>query len=248
VRIAALYDIHGNLPALEAVLDEVRGTKVDRIVVGGDLFPGPMAHHTLARLLDGPTHVDFIYGNGDVALVQHLSGQIPSLLPESSRPIIKWNADHLDADQCRLVVSWPMTLRLTIPPLGEVLFCHATPRNENEIFTRTTAEGRLTPIFDSTNAAVVVCGHTHMPFDRIVGKTRVVNAGSVGMPFGRTGADWLLLGPDVELRHTSYDLDAAVDRIRRSGYPQADEFATKYVLQPPSETEMLTLYAKHELT
>ena len=99
-----------------------------------------------------------------------------------------------------------------------MFFCHATPRNENECFTRLTPEDRLTPLFDPLNVAVAVCGHTHMQFDRMVGKTRVVNAGSVGMPFGEPGADWLLLGPDVQLRHTSYDLADAAARIRRTEY------------------------------
>ena len=96
-----------------------------------------------------------------------------------------------------------MTLRM--PHLGSVLFCHATPRDDNEIFTSRTAETILLPIFDAANADVVVCGHTHMQFDRMVGKTPVVNAGSIGMPFGTPGAHWLLLGPEIELRHTNYD-------------------------------------------
>jgi diadenosine tetraphosphatase ApaH/serine/threonine PP2A family protein phosphatase len=95
-----------------------------------------------------------------------------------------------------------MALHVKIPELGEVLFCHATPRNENECFTRLTPEHRLRSVFEALNVPVVVCGHTHMQFDQMIGRTRVVNAGSVGMPFGEPGADWLLLGPDVELRHT----------------------------------------------
>jgi hypothetical protein len=94
---------------------------------------------------------------------------------------------------------------------------------------------------------MVVCGHTHMQFDRMVGSTRVVNAGSVGMPFGEPGADWLLLGPRVDLRHTSYDLGRAAERIRRTEYPQAEEFASQYVLKPPSEQQMLEVFAQAEL-
>jgi diadenosine tetraphosphatase ApaH/serine/threonine PP2A family protein phosphatase len=138
------------------------------------------------------------------------------------------------------------TLRLEIPGLGEVLFCHATPRNENECFTRLTPEDRLVPIFEGVNAPVVVCGHTHMQFDRLIGRTRVVNAGSVGMPFGEPGADWLLLGPGVQLRHTPYDLTKAAARIRATDNPQAEDFATRYVLQPPSEREMLEVFTNTE--
>ena len=94
---------------------------------------------------------------------------------------------------------------------------------------------------------MVVCGRTHMQFDRTIGRTRVVNAGSVGMPFGKPGAYWLLLGPDVELRHTRYDLAKAAKRIRATSYPQAQEFADHNVLQPPSEKEMLGALSKAEL-
>jgi predicted phosphodiesterase len=248
VRIAVLNDIHGNLPALEAVLDQVGRAGVDRIVVGGDVFPGPMPHLVLRRLRDINVPVDFIYGNGEIAMLEQIAGTVPKLVPESYRPMVRWNADQLDDAERSALAAWPMTLRLNVPPLGDVLFCHATPRNENEIFTERTAEDRLAPIFDATNAALVVCGHTHMPFDRRVSRTRVVNTGSVGMPFGPAGADWLILGPDVDLRHTDYDLDAAADSIRRSGYPGADEFAEKYVLHPPTAAEILQIYGKHELT
>jgi predicted phosphodiesterase len=247
VRVAVLNDIHGNLPALEAVLVEVSQAGVDRIVIGGDVLPGPMPHLVLERLESARIPVDYIFGNGEIAVLEQLAGKIPALVPEVHRPIIRWSADQLGAAQRDSLARWPMTLRLNVPTLGDVLFCHATPRNENEIFTSVTAEALLIPIFEPTHAAVVVCGHTHMQFDRRVGNTRVVNAGSVGMPFGPAGADWLLLGADVELRHTSYDLDAAADRIRRSGYPAAEEFATKYVLNPPSTADMVALFATHEL-
>lgn len=137
---------------------------------------------------------------------------------------------------------------MSVIGLGDVLFCHATPRDPNEIFTRLTPESKLLPIFENLNASVVVCGHTHMQFDRMIGSVRVVNAGSVGMPFGRPGADWLVLtGPKIEMRHTDYDLASAVERIRRSGYPLAEEFAATNILQPPSESSMVELFSRAEL-
>ena len=141
--------------------------------------------------------------------------------------------------------TWPRTVMATIEGIGEVLFCHGTPRDENEIFTRLTAESAALPAFSDVRGNLVVCGHTHMQFDRIIGNKRVVNAGSVGMPFGRPSAYWLLLGPDIELRCTDYDLVLAADRVRRTSYPQAEEFAAKYILTPPSEEEMLTVFTQH---
>jgi len=115
------------------------------------------------------------------------------------------------------------------------------------VFTRLTPEDRLLPVFKGLNVPVVICGHTHMQFDRMIGKIRVVNAGSVGMPYGEPGAYWLLLGPTVQLRHTPYDLTRAAERIRDTSYPQAQEFAAHDLLQPRSEREILQLFAKAEL-
>ncbi len=227
------------------MLEEIRRLEVDQIIVGGDVLPGPMPREALTCLLELDIPTRFIYGNGEVAVLQQIAGKDPLAVPEQHRPAIRWTARQLDSEQERLLRTWPQTMRAEISGLGEVLFCHATPRNENECFTRLTAEDRLLPIFAGLNVAVVVCGHTHMQFDRMVGTVRVVNAGSVGMPFGRPGADWLLLGPDVEHRHTDYDLAAAAERVRGTAYPQAADFAAN-LLQPPAEAQMLELFARAE--
>ena len=247
MRIAALYDIHANLPALEAALEDVRRAQVDQIVIGGDVLPGPMPRETLACLMDMDFPVQYIYGNGEIAVLETLAGKEPIQVPEPYRPIIRWNAQQLGPEHQRLMRDWAKTLRLDIPGIGNVLFCHATPRNESECFTRLTPEDHLLPMFEEIDAALVVCGHTHMQFDRMVGKVRVVNAGSIGMPFGEPGADWLLLGPDIQLQHTSYNLADAAERIRATNYPQSNEFAARNVLQPPSEKEMLEVFARAEL-
>lgn len=247
MRVAAIYDIHGNLPALEAVLRDVRQAEVDHVVVGGDVVPGPMPRETLTSLLELNVPLEFIQGNGEVAVLEQMAGRDPATVPERYRPLVSWTAQQLHPEYGRLLTGWPKTLRIQIPGLGEVLFCHATPRNEDECFTRFTPEERLLPVFDGLDVSVVVCGHTHMQFDRMIGRIRVVNAGSVGMPFGEPGADWLLLGPDVRFRHTSYDLAKAAQRIRDTDYPQAQDFAARNVLQPPSEEEMLEAFTRVEL-
>jgi putative phosphoesterase len=246
-RIAAIYDIHGNLPALEAVLADVRAEGVDEIVVGGDVVPGPMPRDCIDCLSSLDLAAHFISGNGDREVLASKRGHESAAIPEQFREVMRWNAAQLRAEDEHLLGQWPATVRLTIAGWGAVLFCHATPRNDSDIFTRTTPEDRLRPIFESAGVSLVVCGHTHMQFDRTIGKTRVVNAGSVGMPFGKPGAYWLLLGPEVELRHTRYDLERAAERIRRSGYPHAEEFASRYVLQPSAEEDMLAAYQRAEL-
>jgi len=246
MRAAALFDIHGNVPALEAVLGEVRQASVDMIVAGGDVVVGPMSREALALLLDLDIPVQFIYGNCEVAVLEQLAGRVPAAVPEQHRPVIEWTARDLVEYQ-PVLAGWPMTCRLEIEGVGDVLFCHATPRNENEGFTRLTAEERLLPVFAGVDSDLVVCGHTHMQFDRMIGKIRVVNAGSVGMPWGQPGADWLLLGPDVALRHTSYDLAEAAERIGRTSYPQIAPVLAGYMQQPPSEAHMLDAYSRVEI-
>ena len=247
MRVAAIYDIHANLPALEAVLQDIRQAEVDHVVVGGDVFPGPMPRETIACLLDLDIPVQFIQGNGDREVLARMRGTETGNVPEQFRESLRWVAQQLHPEYEQLLASWPKTLRVQIRGLGDVLFCHATPRNDTEVFTRLTPEDRLLPVFEELFVPIVVCGHTHMQFDRTVGRIRVVNAGSVGMPFGEPGAYWLLLGPDVQLRHTLYDLAKAAERIRDTKYPQAEDFAARNILQPPSEGETLEAFSRVEL-
>jgi predicted phosphodiesterase len=250
MRVAVFCDLHGNLPALEAVLADVRRAGVDRIVVGGDVLPGPMPSESLALLFGLEIPVQFIQGNGDLAALEQIGAPDPDEvrywgttsgepLPDPLRQVLIWTAEQIHPRYSDVIRSWPKTLRLRIPGLGEVLFCHGTPRSETECFTRLTPEDRLVHVFEDAGVPLVVCGHTHMQFDRMIGGVRVVNAGSLGMPFGEPGADWLLLGPDVELRHTLFDLHRAAERIRETAYPQASVFAEQFVLEPPSEDSML---------
>jgi predicted phosphodiesterase len=255
MRVAALCDIHANLPALDAVLRDVRAAGVDLIVFGGDIVPGPMMRETFARILGLDIPSQFIYGNGELGMLAQINAPNPGAvtywgttagtsLPEPLKEVVRWSARQLLPEHVRTMAGWPMTLRLAIPGLGNVLFCHATPYSETDAFTRLTPEDVLLPVFDGLGVDIVVCGHTHMQFDRTIGTTRVVNAGSVGMPFGRTGADWLLLGPDVQLRNTRYDLGEAAARVRDTAYPQAEEFAATSILSPPSESQILDLFTR----
>lgn len=242
MRVAAIYDVHGNLPALEAVLEDVHRAGVDHVVVGGDVLPGPMPRETLARLLDLEIPVQFIQGNGEREVLAQRAGRELTTVPEPFREIVRWSAEQLDPEHERVLAGWPATLRI-----GEVLFCHATPRSDTEIFTGLTPEDRLLPVFEGIDIPLVVCGHTHMQFDRTIGEVRVVNAGSVGMPYGEPGAYWLLLGPGVELRRTPYDLEKAATLIRATEYPHNVHDFAAHVRQPPSEEGILKAFARAEL-
>lgn len=247
MRVAVLYDIHGNLPALEAVIAEVRAAGVERVVIGGDVLPGPMPRECLDLVLDLGIPTDFVLGNGDRETIAARHGNMSSQIPPAFRETMIWNAAQLnDADE-KQINTWSLISTMHIAGVGEVLFCHATPRNDTEIFTSATSAEKLRPLFDPLNVAVVVCGHTHMQFDRTVGATRVVNAGSVGMPFDLPGAYWLLLDSGIELRRTDYNLANAAERVRRTAYPEAETFAANSILRPPSKQIVTDAFSKKEL-
>jgi predicted phosphodiesterase len=209
-RVAALYDIHGNLPALDAVLAEVPGDAV--IVVGGDiatgLFPGP----TLDRLRGLGERVCWLRGNADRELTQGDQGSAPDEEPAPDE-VLEWARTKLNREQIAFLYGLPESITLDVAELGRVLFVHATPRNDVDIFTERTPEENVAPCFAGVEADLVVCGHTHVQFDRQLAGLRVVNAGSVGMAYeDEPGATWLLLGPGLEFRRTTFE-------PRESDYP-----------------------------
>jgi putative phosphoesterase len=189
--IATLYDVHGNLPGLEAVLNEVPEDAL--IVVGGDVAAGPFPQETVDRLRGLGDRVKWIRGNADRELMPGEEGLAPP-------GVVDWVRSRLTPD----TVEWLGRLSPTLA-WEQVLYCHATPRNDVDIFTERTPEERLAPLFAGVEQDVVVCGHTHMQFDRTIAGKRVVNSGSVGMSYDEpTGAYWLL---DLQSRYTPYELD-----------------------------------------
>jgi putative phosphoesterase len=233
VRVAALYDIHGNLPALEAVARELAGEQVDAVVVGGDVVAGPFPEQVLALLdsLEPPVH--FIRGNADRELTAD------SNAPEPWRT---WLADRLSPLRERLD-SWPEQLMLDVDGLGQTLFCHATPRNDEEIFTDLTPDDVVAEMMAPASANVVVVGHTHMQTDRRVGETRIVNAGSIGGPYeGRPGAYWALLGPDVDHRRTEYDVADLLERIRATDFPDPESYYRESLLEPSAPADVAAFF------
>ena len=247
MKIAALYDIHGNLPALNAVVEELERIGPDVIVVGGDIVSGPMPRTTLERLRQLAGHVVALRGNADREVVAAFDGErFAANLPEEVREVTQWVAQQLEPEQRDYLAHLPEHITLAVDGLGDVLFCHATPYSDEDIFTPITPQERLRLLFGDVAQHVVVCGHTHMQFELHVDGVRVINAGSVGMPYAdRPGAYWLLLGPGgSELRRTTYDLEAAAEAVRASGYPQARDFAEENVLRVPTAEEAMAVFER----
>ena len=240
-RAAVLSDIHGVLPALEAVLAEPDFEAADCVVILGDVAAGPQPCEVIDRLLGLGDRAVWISGNADRLLVEHRRDRGASGLDG----IFAWAAEQLGAKHFDVLAALPPSLTLTIDGLGEVHFCHATPRGDEEVVLVDSRLPRWEEVFAELRAETqtVVCGHTHMPYVRLANGRLVVNPGSVGMPYGRPGAHWALLGPGVDLRQTAFDLGAAcAATIAASGYPKIAEWADYYIRARVSDGEALRTF------
>jgi putative phosphoesterase len=243
LRVAALSDIHGNLPALEAVLSEVERVGPDLIVSCGDVASGPMPAETISLLMTLPRS-RFVRGNADRGLVDAFDRKPKGRMPG---PFADWCATRITRGQRDFLESFESTVMVDdVDGIGRVLFCHGSPRSDEEIMTAETSLDRMREFMAGLDADLVVCGHTHMQFDRMVDRVRVINAGSVGMPYGEPGAYWTMLGPGVRPRRTEYDREAAAARIRAAGSPEAEQFATENVLKVPTVEEAMEFLRKAE--
>jgi len=207
VRVAALYDVHANVPALEAVLADVERERADTIVFGGDLTWGPEPSEALTIVRSLP-HARFVRGNCD-------------------REPDEWERSRLSAEDVAFLQGLPESVEL-----DAVLYCHATPRSDEEIVTPATSDEDLAEILRGVEQQAVIAGHTHMQQDRQIGTVRFVNAGSVGLPYeGELAAFWALVDDgEIELRKTSLEVDRVADAFRRSDWPRAEELLRENVL------------------
>lgn len=208
MRILALYDIHGNVEALDAVLADPHAADPDVVVVGGDVVPGRFASEALQRLRALDVETRWIRGNGE---------------REAGDPDL---------------LAWPLTVEV-----DGVLFCHATPRDDEETLTRISPPERWADALGDVAHPLVVAGHTHQQDDRTVGAVRFVNAGSVGLPYeGDPGdARWLWVEDGVPtLRATAYDAPGAGRRMLDGG--ALDESIHAALIAPVPAIEITELF------
>jgi putative phosphoesterase len=227
VRVAAISDIHANLPALQAVLADIDRERVDQIVVVGDTISGPWPVEVFDLVEARDAAV--VHGNVDREVVNR---------GERYGPLAVWCADRLGNARLETASAWPTTLELELDGLGRVLVCHSTPTSDEPIYTSLTPDADLLEIFAEVDAEVVLCGHTHIQYERRLSSgLRLVNPGSVGSPNeGRAGAYWAVLGPEVDFRRSEYDVHAAAAAIERLGAPVPDRTLSDLV-DPPTAAE-----------
>lgn len=236
--VAVLADVHGVLPALEAVLAEDDVLAADVVVLAGDIASGPLPVETLEVLQALGERVVWVRGNADRELVEMARGKFTQEPPDAVSP---WAAEQLRVDQVELLASLPTSVTI-----GAALYCHATPRDDEEMVLVDSPISRWAQVFSELPDEVrtVVCGHTHMPFARQVDRRLVVNAGSVGMPYGAPGPSWALVTPDgVQLRRSALDSVKAAERIvAESSYPGREAWVAEYLLSNYSDTEALEAF------
>jgi predicted phosphodiesterase len=240
MRIAVLCDIHGNLPALQAVLAEVERSGVDLVVFGGDVAAGPMPVETIDVLASYRGPARFVRGNADRLMVESFDG-----MAKNSEAPDSWPASMLSRTHRDFLSQFEPSVEIAVDGLGMVVCCHAgLDSDEVPIITPGSPDDAIAGALTSAKGRLVVAGHTHMQFDRRVANGRMVNAGSVGKPYAdQPGAYWALLGPEVEFRRTAYDFAAAADAVRRTAIPQREEWAAD-VIRPPTAEEATTLFEK----
>jgi putative phosphoesterase len=244
-QVAVLSDVHGVLPVLEAVLAEPDVLSADLIVVTGDHAAGPQPVEVLDRLTGLGERVLLVRGNADrelVALARAEGKEYPDVSP--------WAAAQLSEAHIDLLAAMPHPVTLTLEGFGEVVFCHGTPRDDEEVVLVDTRLERWAEVFAEIPPAVqtVVCGHTHMPFVRLVDRRLVINPGSIGMPYGRAGGAWALLKDGaVTLRRTIIDLDRAVAAVvAGSSYPDRQAWADEYVRAVNSDVGAIAAFGPRD--
>lgn len=246
MTVAVLSDIHGVLPALDAVLAEPAVRDAELIVLTGDVAAGPLPVETLDRLVGLGDRVLWVRGNADRQLVS-LAGGGQTSIPD---PIAPWAAAQLRPDQVTLLAGLEHPMIRRLDGFGDVLFCHGSPRDDDEVVLVDTRLERWAEVLSTVDESVttIVCGHTHMPFARLAFGRMIVNPGSVGMPYGRPGAHWTLLdNGTVQLCRTPFDYDAACAQIAaESSYPEAARWADYFVRARGTDDEAVRVFGPRD--
>lgn len=233
--VAILPDIHGNVPALTAVLAEEAQDPADLLLIPGDIAAGPLPNETIALLRAHEDRLLAISGNGDRELVTPTAGaQLP---PD----LVTWIEETLTNESRAWLAALPATVEFPVVGFGQVHCCHATPRSDEEMTLVDSSYARwrevLAPLADGITT--IVLGHTHMPFVRLIDRRTIVNPGSVGMPYGASGAHWArMIDGRIELRRTPYDVEAAASELRaRSTWPGLDDWIASYLRSTYSDAD-----------
>lgn len=240
--VAVIADIHGNLPALDAVLSEPHIANADVLIVAGDHASGPQPTEVLDRLRSMGDSALLLAGNADRELADLARGRdIP--IPDE---VTAWAASRISDNHVAMLEALPHPLVVNVKGFGPVLCCHGSPRRIDDVVLVDSRLERWQEVFRDVDREIktVVCGHTHMPFMRLAGGRLVINPGSIGMPYGRNDPSWALLsGGNVTLGSTRVDSTDVARRISESsGFPGVNEWIRDNVLESPSDVDTMDTF------
>lgn len=240
--VAVIADIHGNLPALDAVLSEPPVANADALIVVGDHASGPQPTEVLDRLRSLGDRAVLVAGNADRELVDIARGRdVP--IPDE---VTAWAASRLSSEHVTMLEVLPHPLVVNIAGFGQVLCCHGSPRRIDDVVLVDSGLQRWQEVFQNVdpNIKTVVCGHTHMPFVRLASGRLVINPGSVGMPYGMKDRSWAILSQrKVTLGSTGVDSDDVARRISESSrFPGVNDWIRDYVLGRPSDGDAMEAF------
>ena len=229
-RVALIADVHGNAPALTAVLDEARADGVDALVFLGCLTWGPEPTRVieLAQSTGRPTY--FLRGNGERAVLELAAGTRDAASPTDS-----WMVNAHGPAGVQFLAALPTGLIGQVAGIGRIRLCHGSPRSDIELLTPGTPPERIAAACADVTESTIAHGHTHLQYTRLAGQRRVIGVGSVGLPYGgdEPGARWTVVGPTIEPRRTAYDIDEAIAAADAVNYPGLERY-TGTLRQPPT--------------
>lgn len=236
-NLAILSDIHGNIPALQAVLADLATFEIDHVIVPGDVIGfGPSPRQAAQLVLEKGWSV--IRGNNEFFLTDY---KTPRALAEWDDPVqfapTIWLDSQFDRKLKTVIGSWADTLSLYFRDAPPILVCHGTPASPWGTIYSTMTEEEIEKTLCDVEAEYVICGHTHLPMDRQSGKWRILNPGAVGVPLdGLFSASYMILEGNEEgwtptFRRVPFDYDAVFEEFERSGYNQASGPMGRLVLE-----------------
>ncbi len=221
IRIALLSDIHSNLPAFEAVLDDLRPFAPEKIIVAGDVVNwGPFSAQVVERLLSEKCVV--IRGNNELYLTDWQTERMPSAWRDFTLP--PYTLAQLGSELINVIATWPDTLSLRFPGAPAVRVVHGSPRSAFEAILPMTSEEAVAVLLHSVEETTIFAAHSHLWLDRQIGQWHLLNPGSVGNPLdGDLRASYMLVEGDVNgwrgvLRKVPFDAERVYREFERTGF------------------------------
>jgi putative phosphoesterase len=222
--LAILSDIHGNLPALEAVLADLTNFEIDHVIVPGDVINfGPFSRQTAELVIEKGWPV--IRGNNEFFLIDYKTPRAPNEWNDAVQfAPTAWLIQQFDRKLRTTIGAWPDALNLRFRDAPPILVCHGTSQSPWDSIYSTLTDEEIEKLLSSVEADFVICGHTHLPMDRQADKWRIFNPGSVGVPLdGLHSASYMILEGNQQgwrptFRRVPFDYEAVFDEFERSGY------------------------------